>query len=331
VILLLSGCLLDVSNPRFDGSEYDPKCGPRKAPVLMDNEGFGDLTSAVAAAGDGSVIELCPGTYNERVHVLGGLTVEGRTTLGEVILDGTGVEGAILFLEGDATVRNLIFENGVGEPTQGGGSSGGAIATADRNRTLVVEDSVFRNNSSTGGGAIYCDGEVTVRGSVFEDNSGGPSGGAIMAFGDVLVEDSEFRGNDGEYGGALYVEDASVEVTDSLFEDNVGQFGGAAMVFGDALFAGVDVQNNSATALGGGLAFVDGDTELRDSTLLGNTAVDGGNELAVMQGATVVGISMNVPVNDTEGVWVQNTTQGRNLAFPGSDFECSSLSGLVCN
>ncbi|MCY3916343.1 MAG: right-handed parallel beta-helix repeat-containing protein [Chloroflexi bacterium] len=156
--------------------------------------------------------------------------------------------GAIGCVEASVDVRGSIFENN-------SSGAGGAIFTI---RNLDVRGSSFKNNSAYTGGAIGSTGlgKVEIRNSTFRGNKADSTGGAISiccAYGEVVeIRNSTFRGNEdkGSWrgGGAIYV-DTSITVRKSVFKNNRTGGKGASIYSWDG---SITVVNSKLGAAGAG-------------------------------------------------------------------------------
>lgn len=185
-----------------------------------------------------------------------------------------GEDGGAINSPLDVNVRSSTFTNNRAE------DDGGAIYTANTGADVFVESSSFTGNeadpedSSSSGGAIYGNENVTVRLSSFDDNNAGDLGGAIYSEDDMTVRSSYFVDNDADYsGGALYSDDDML-VHSTLFSSNhAGSDGGAVKAADDFTSIASGYESNSAED-DGGAVFVDygGVAEIHTSTFVGNSA-----------------------------------------------------------
>ena len=167
--------------------------------------------------------------------------------------------GAITAGAMELTVENCLFEENVSESTYGG-----AIYLSGNNGDedvleLVVNDTVFKNNSSVRGGAVYLSG-------------------AARAF----FSNAEFTGNTStSHGGAVYATNATVEINGATLQNNTsGTNGGAIGLYTSAVAVinNVTAEGNSAAL--GGFAYVNGSSlDLFNSTVTANTATDNGGAI----------------------------------------------------
>ncbi|MEN0063331.1 MAG: right-handed parallel beta-helix repeat-containing protein [Myxococcota bacterium] len=214
----------------------------------LEHETVGE---AVQTASDGDVIEIHAGlgaqrgAYRERVTLSGRrLTFVGvkgtpvleppegspgqgvfaisnasEVTIDNVILDGR-VEQRLLRVSGSGstTLRNSELRNG---RFPGGGA--GYVTNA---ATLIIEDSVLRDNlSDTVGGALQADGgDVTVVRTTLQDNFAQMDGGALYCNngGVCRIRESSFVGNEAlSQAGAVDCRTATCDIADSVFQDNL--------------------------------------------------------------------------------------------------------------
>jgi hypothetical protein len=217
--------------------------------------GYATIQGAIDAAEDGDVVEVCAGTWDERLTITGReLTLRSLDGAADTTIDAQTL-GKALRISGGAvvTVEGFTFRNGRG------GAGGDVSCEAS---TLDLVDSALRDGEASAGGGLHavdCDGSV--EGTTFEDNvAGWRGGGAYVLGGFLALADATFRANTADSeGGGLFL-DGDHELMDSTFEDNHATWGGGAWV------------NES---LG----------ELHDNTLIGNTSTDDGAGLYVFGGA----------------------------------------------
>ncbi|WP_067196067.1 putative Ig domain-containing protein [Microbacterium sp. XT11] len=272
------------------------------------------LRNALCVAGNlggTTTIEVPQGTYpltSGALELRGGAGTDvtlsasgGRATIvgdgsSQLLAIDPGLTGGI-----SVEIVGFGFEGGRDSVYGGGAIIGGAAgAPAD---TLIVRDSVFRDNASLSGtagpgGAIqFIGGDLTITGSTFRDNDAGTSsGGAVyyearMPGDDLVVSGSTFTGNRVRSesgieagGGAIAYSTngvGSVEITRSLFDRNIADgTGGPAVggaihqVQGPAVVSGSVFTANSATggaAGGGAIHATAGALSARFSSFAGNT------------------------------------------------------------
>ncbi len=215
------------------------------------------------------------------------VTLDSIGSRAEIVGDGSS---QILTLDpgivGDIAVEidGFTFRGGRDDVFGGGAIIGGSIESPTD--TLLVRDSVFIDNSASGGsanpgGAIqFIGGDLTITGSRFERNTSGSAS-----------------------GGAVYYEAAApgdrLEVTGSTFTQNaltaagtVPAGGGAIAVDGDGA-GSVDISGNvfdrntaaGPTARGGAIQQLGGPSTISKNVFTQNTAVVGGAAIDATDGA----------------------------------------------
>lgn len=273
------------------------------------DSGQGSLREAIALAQAGDTIQFDSTLANQTITLTSGqLTVNKNLTI-----DGAGVAGLTIsgnhtsrvfdVVSNSFTLRNLTVANGnttgVGEDGAGAG-----IRTAS-STSLIVENSLFQNNSAngTGGGAIFAGfrSTNTVIGSQFIANSSAGNdaldksergGGAIAVKSEsqLTVTGSQFTNNTGINGGAINTVLSGLKVESSVFNNNDstpgGAFGPDTKGYGGAIYAdgasgkGIEISGsrfdgNRGAGQGGGLflfGYADKIT-LSDSTIINNEVI----------------------------------------------------------
>lgn len=143
----------------------------------------------------------------------------------------------------------------------------------------------FLNNSatdSTGGGAIYCNGELTVKNSYFANNhafkgrisSGNVANGGAITCEKASIENCTFIDNSAEGGGgAIRSRGGPLEVSNSVFISNSANYGGAIAstksYVTSFIFIRNDAEEHGAISSPGGL-ISNFFTNITDSVFLAN-------------------------------------------------------------
>jgi CSLREA domain-containing protein len=271
----------------------------------------------------------------------GGVSVQARADV--LVTDATFADnsagvaggGAHTYAEGTATFANTTFDGNVAGETGGGGLS------SDGSGTVLVQHSVFRDNSSVGdgggmwistsgqqtisdttvtenhsdegGGGIFNSGmSVTLERLLIRDNTALLDGGGIKSEGSGLlaVLDTTVAGNTAENGGGFANEaDGTMQVSGSVFMDNAARLdGGGYFEVSDANAEVVNstLSHNSAGDRGGGL-YVNADAtlQLTNVTITDNSALAG-------SGVSTSVESLNFPVLPASAVILRNTIVAAN-------------------
>lgn len=260
---------------------------------------FPGAVSTAATTGDSIVFAVNESLAGE-VEIGKDLVIEAAgARLPRLVITTRGIGWATV------TVRNARWEN-----RDSGGDSGGALRIA-RNQIVTIEDSVFQNSRTTNqGGAIFNEGELVVRRSLFEGNFSLGGGAAIhsTSLGTLTAIDSTFRRNGvldptgpgRQLGriGAISAE-RGLDVRGCLFHDNESRF--ASAIWSDTLtriYNSTFTGNRSFEAAQGGTLFLAGPTRIANSTIVGNS------------GSTTGGLFVQTSTSDTQ---VVNTIIANNL------------------
>jgi predicted outer membrane repeat protein len=279
-----------------------------------NNSGTGSLRDAVFNALSGDTIRFNPNlissgsntillsskiTFSKRLTIIGlynstdTLFISGGNSTGVFKIDNTS---KVYF-------DSIVIINGK--------SDWGAAIRYSNSDSLIVRNSVFRNNSVTqSGGAIHGPNYLSLVNSVVKDNDCTFSGGGIHAS-SVEINNSLISNNiaDNTYGGGIYAH-TSARVNSSILRNNSSQDrGGGIHVNNGACFL-IDskIENNSVIDNGGGIyAFW---VYLDNSIVQNNTANYGGGIdftiLLKLQNNSQ--ITNNIAVIDGGGVFSELST-----------------------
>ncbi|MES2640754.1 MAG: MopE-related protein [Myxococcota bacterium] len=290
----------------LDGATFD---GLR----LVISGAVADEGAAVAARGGttGSC-EACLFEGNVATNDGGALLLGSGSSWDDV--DGTwqdnesGGAGGAAVLEGAATARfdGAVFVANTAR------SDGGAIAAAGSGALILIDVSFLNDRSATGsGGAVWCQGPLSIEGGTFDSNVATLGGGGAVAADDTLdVDGARFVANSADDdGGAIQVTGARLTVREATFfrndargdggavhadavdtvtlsrgyfHGNTGRSGGAIRIATprvSATLTNLRVTDNTATD-GGGL-HVDGvvQVSVENCTFAGNDATDDGGHV----------------------------------------------------
>lgn len=270
-------------------------------------ESFDTIGAAVAAAPDGSGVEVCAGTYPERL-VIGNKSVRiNGAGDSSTIIDATG--GVALTVTGghEVIIAGFTIKNGRNA------NAGGAIQCTD-SRLKVLDSSVVDNRAEAGGGAIYAGNcTIGIERSRFERNEGRDRGGAILVQdGGGSISDSHFTANSADYGGAIALMEGGITIrntdvltntarvrggglylaSSSTIEDSrinqnyAGWTGGGVHVHMHApVFRRTEIDTNEAAWEGGGFYTHQSQIVIEDSTINSNRAFDDGGGLRIFESA----------------------------------------------
>jgi len=202
---------------------------------------------------------------------------------------------------------------------------GGAIYMRDGNLTIV--DCTFSHNQGaqlgpdTGGGAVYLIASkrgLIVNGSVFTDNSASNAGAIGGLFATEVIYNSLFQNNRASGNGANG-DEASMCSYINNGQHEVGSGGNGGAIYQDGgkgtnvFMCGVAILDNAAggQAFGGGVFMTSndwtGDMTIRDSIITGNT----GRYWSIVQEGTEPGLGTAFGINVKSATVVNSTLQGR--------------------
>ena len=235
---------------------------------------FATIVEAIAAAADGWVIEVAPGTYSEAIDLgVKGITVASTGGADVTTIDATGSAPTAVVVGPTASgaaavIRGFTIRGGAGGspvPTLAGVEGGGGVFL-DR-ATCLIEDCVIVGNEAGFGAGIYAYlGTVELRRVTVESNQAETHGGGIV----------------------LYESDAILDAV--LVESNSagGRGGGLYAVRGTQTVRGSEFVANDAGTSGGGVAWFAGDQPLRLEEVLleANLAASGGDAAWILPNAS---------------------------------------------
>ena len=222
------------------------------------------LVGAIATIGDATISDSYfvnnsgrwGGAISTAGYLLAGDDVNTLTVSGSTFKENGGLYGAGIFVAGsDFTVSDCVFDKnsafGKGDMSPNN-NNGAAIVVTDTGKDItgIITGSNFTNNKAHFSGAVdICEGKITIKNSIFVNNSAEYCAGAIAVDSQinkpaVEIINSKFDSNSAEYGGAIY-NYYNLTVVDSTFtnnsKDTIYNFRVANLDLGIKTFA--DLQN----------------------------------------------------------------------------------------
>jgi hypothetical protein len=311
--------------------------------VCAQGGDYATIGAAIAAAPAGATLEVCPGTYAERLTIdnkplrivgTGGPTVtflDAGSAGSAVTVTTTGSTGL--------TLRGLTIQHGT--------TSGMGAGISCTNSTLVMVDDVLTNHSADGGGGgLMASGcAVDISTCRFDMNRGFPrGGGALLTNSTGEIRDSQFTNGSAEEGagiatvggsvalrrnnvamnaavlrgGGLYLEGPGAVDANIINMNTAGWTGGGVFVEMAATpFTGNTVSNNMSMNDGGGL-YIDqaNGITINNNTISGNQSDDDGGGLRIFESAAHV-----------EG----NTIQDNRAGDGGGGIRISHVAAMFIN
>ncbi|MCA9293199.1 MAG: hypothetical protein KDA20_05240 [Phycisphaerales bacterium] len=276
-----------------------------KAPLLVPDD-FVTIQAAVNAAGDGDEIIVSPGTYSERINLLGkAITLRSTdpndpAVVAATIIDGQGLGTVVTCDSGEGTNTEIL-----GLTIRGGhAESGGGVFIAGSSPQFclcAIEDNTA---SAIGGGMYIGSGGPKVMDCTLSGNSAGTAGGGMYGSGSSAIFDHcSFVSNStttvtigiGEGGGGVFNVGGIPEFHSCTFEGNTtAAFGGAMnntlcdAVVADGHFAGNQAVNN----VGGAVYNRQSHPAITNAVFTGNIASSGAAIANIQSNPTIVQCSM---------------------------------------
>ena len=290
----------------------DDDCDPETTEdgmLSLDGLPAASLEGALAAAGEGSVIHLCAGTWTGEQLVDGSLRIEGAGA-GLTVLQGTGAGPVLTALGGSLVLADLTLT--------GGEANVGGCVEAEQAQDLILDGVVVDRCLAMqrgGGVAGPREGTTTLRDSRIEGGrlGGGDGDGGCLAAHDVVLQDSELLSCSGHHGGGLWLDGTGQATKASRIRECVALGAGGGLYLAGASFTGGIVEDNVAVA-GGGVAGEDG--TLSGTLVAGNAAEDEGGGI---RGSNLVledvDLRDNLAQGDGGGVY------GADLVLVGGDVQ----------
>jgi hypothetical protein len=248
---------------------------------------YTSIGAAIAAAPAGATIQICPGTYSERLSINAKpLSLVGTGGAAVTVIDG-GAGGTVLTVAGTAgagvTLQGLTFRNG------STATNGGGVSCASS--TLRIVDSVFFANVAENGGALAATGcALDVFRSRFEQNRARSEGGGARLDGSSgRLEECQLVGNRAVLGGSVHVREGTVAIVRNNLQSNVAELrGGGLYHASSSAVTGNTFADNQGLWIGGGI-YVEAHAPLfQDNTVNGSWSVNDGGGMYVHQSQATI-------------------------------------------
>lgn len=275
-------------------SQYGEMVGPE---LCIDLESFIDvpddyptIQAAINAASHGDIIRVHPGTYNERIDLIGKAVHLRSLTPNDpasdiVIIDGEDGGSVVKCSSGEGLntiVNGFTIRNG-------NAPHGGGVFIANSSPTMA--NLIIENSQATiGGGGMYISsGQPSIIRTTFVNNVSNMRGGGVSIAGGAptFTSNTSFVNNLAVLDGSgLYSAGSNFGMVDVTFEGNTGANRGAGMyVLGGSPAVGRTLfDGNIANFAGGGVYSASSNMTIFDSTFDGNTAASQGGAMHVLAG-----------------------------------------------
>ena len=193
-----------------------------------------------------------------------------------------GYSGALYNDDGDVTIVDSVFK-GNSSTYDGAGLYNTYYGTLILIDCIVDSNEVYPLGEFPGKGAgLYNYGKAIVINSSFTGNIApdGSGGGGIYNSGEISIVDSAFIGNSGGNGAAM-INNGTAQINSSTFANNTalgwyGGSGGAITNYGTLEITNTMFSNNVTGGPGGGIASFIGSLFITDSSIISNSASNGG-------------------------------------------------------
>lgn len=270
-------CVDDTSDGAANGADCeatcvgDNDCSFRDAITAANANPIGDEINLTNVSGTIALTSALP-IITEAVDIFG-------PGADQLTIDADGGNRRVLNFDSGGNSKTFLIDSLTVTGSMFTGT--GAGIRVDATDSLTVEDSVVTlNTASVGGGGIDFRGDtLTVRNSTISDNTANGAGsGGIGVFdtsgATILIENSTISGNTTNFdtGGGLNIKGSGVTV--------------------DVDIVNSTITGNSAVNNGGGMFFINADTNLYNVTLVGNSSEKGDGGGISFGGSIAVTLTM---------------------------------------
>jgi hypothetical protein len=220
--------------------------------LLVRQDGSGDHTTiaaAIAAAGDGDLILVGPGTYDEILDITEDLDLRSELGADATVIDG-GNAHRLLQIDSAASVdiEGFTFTRAF---ATGGDYHGGAIIAWAGCQVTITDCAFTDNYASWDNGAVHARGagtDMTITGSTFVNNFAPHNGGAVGVgyLATLTLDRCEFRDNACSLitGAVNAYQATALNVHDCLFVENTAAVGAILVEASSAQIVGNTFHRN---------------------------------------------------------------------------------------
>jgi len=327
-------------DPAFN--DCDPgDCSLRGAVVAANVSPGPDVVRAPAGTYSLTIDSTSLDMFNEHfrgdLDVTDDLTIRPDVADGQVVIDAAGNEDRGIEVGAGLRLENVVVGNGnapvdADNLARGGGISVHPSAALTMHGGGLTGNHADQSSPINGvGGGIYSEGAVTLQDTLINANTAKPAGfGGGLYFtgaGSVAtVLTSTFRANEAAGGGAISgANGGSVNLAESRLGRNIATSTSGGGVFvrdgSTASLYNTNVDNNQANGnSGGGIRAIEADVVLRNTTVTGNAAPDGG------------GISSTDNLPDDHAFTLENTivADNRDIGTTGETYnDCRDVGTTI--
>ena len=274
--------------------------------IIVNWDGTGDyktIQDGIAAANDGDIVLVHPGTYVENINFNGKLIVVGSlfyTTqdpsyIEQTVIDGNEAGSVVTFVSGEdntVVLCGFTIQNGLGTITEiipgEFHLAGGGIFIIDYSSPVITNCIIMNNSRAFAGGGIYLQNycNPTIYQCTIKDNEAmGPGGGIGFTnwCGGYICNSTINNNCAGGYGGGIHCFNASYPTFEECsIISNSATYGGGVCCetcqdhyLGKPIFTKCSISHNISTssenAGGGGVYCFDSNSEFNDCQICSNT------------------------------------------------------------
>lgn len=245
-VLALIGCSGDAGDKNDDTAgggddtadtdvTYEPGC------ITVDGGGgYANLADAVTLAAEGSVIELCDGTWEEAVVVDKSVTIRGSAGTGS-FLNGPGSDVPLTITGAGVTVENLTLESPRTAIVLDGATdanlvnitvaSAGSWGVSATDATATIDGLVLVQPAA--GGVQVAGGEIAIANGDFQYPASyglDIADGAVVSLANTTITGTLMLSDDVSDGYAIQIDGGTLSMTDSAIAgaDGIGIYGADA-------------------------------------------------------------------------------------------------------
>ncbi len=297
---------------------------------------YDTVQQGIDAAEPGSVVEVCPGTWSERLVISDTLTLQGALGRAVPVIDATGLAGPVIELSAGATLRDLVLTGGTGAPSPdpvilaANTMGGGLMALLAADGVVLSGVRIEGNRAEVGGGVVGpIAGSMQLIDTVISNNTAERSGGGAVLF-TADLQGVSIEGNAAnDLGGGVWVVGASTVSSDlgTVVSGNTAQDGGGVYLAPDAAWTGGTVAGNMGLASGGGVQASER-SSVSGTTIRDNSAARGGG-VTTADEVDLTGVSVLGNLADSGGgvyatgvlrVWSSTVADNRATVDLGGGF-----------
>ncbi len=310
-----NAALVSAGNVYVSGSGSDDGDGSPEAPaatfakakeLLGGNAGTIYVSSTINVTGEESWT-LAEGQSLARADGFTGALVSvaegGKLTLSSITVDGREIEGVDSPLVTVAEGGSLTVEAGAVLEHNLSSKAGGAVVC---NGTMTMTGGEIRGNAAASGGAVSLGGAFIMEGGSIHDNTASGTGAGIDAFraDSITLNGGSIKNNEAESnGGGVYIflTKLNVGADASIIANKAADGAGIYGWMGTIAMTGGSVRSNKATGENG-VGGING--MLRGFTVSGDVIISGNTDTAGKNSNTAVNFTINGAMGGDASIYV---------------------------